>query len=799
MLHNDIPPEILLGIFQYALMWPPVKLPKCEHQLAPRRPLPRRYTIGDTYLRPISGRRVGSSSAGASSSSSAPEPEPEPELDPSENSEEARKFGINMLLRIAHTCKRFYDLLPKDSQWVDETFWFVVTHRCWNHLPAQLSDVQGSNTPPTSWRNVAAVFMSSENGQFGSKKGGKGGVDCFGGKKACRLASSWTTEKIRRSEVARGGLRSKSLLLACAQPGPNTFTVTPDEDTKGWTIALSLRGGEYLGYLDEFGRFGQAGKLIDNLKRSDNIGYFAPDIFQDKKDRFRLVKVQVRKELQAPRFPTRSQGKPMQEVVTWDLSSIPEYVADPKARVARCTSYGRVLLCSLFTHRNPTELEDFLEPPEDCRLFCVEAKKQTKNHLAGMDLGGMSSKKRGKLPENQTTILRWQREFEYRDPAVYTNTRSLHYVLCNLRINAKAAVALVRWNEATLTSTQQIFDREFHVLNPQNGERIRVLVFPNLCKPSAFPRCALSLANRIDWDFRHHDMHREYNLMRVSKLESLYNSPISQLMGSGNRTTRIHEDAFFLTDKHIISGSHDYCNWLWDLYGRHDCKEGVYTADHNDGGQINEPFDVLDDYYWNSAPEPGQTEWAPTNERAGWWVKTPNQVLCFWHGVALDHKQELFAVCRPGKMFVWDLNAKNEVNGYTNLSPGDEERRRWLGKLKSGDDVERGKMDGWYVCDDVMPEQGLWLLYEDTKAVFIDREQILEACGLAHEEWGLSRDNFGFDEDEDVLDVEMESRHEDEAVEVEIDMEKGKGMEKRRRIGYEPEVDGEVLWDQGIN
>ncbi|KAF8253714.1 hypothetical protein K440DRAFT_141386 [Wilcoxina mikolae CBS 423.85] len=792
LLHRDIPPEILLEVFQYALMWPPVKLPKCEHQL---RPPIRRATTGDAYRRPISHRRAGSSAGAASSSSFMPEPEPEPEQDLSEDSEEAGKFGINMLLKIAHTCKRFYDLLPKDDPWIDETFWSVVAHRRWGHLPDQLKNVQGRNTLQTSWRNVVSVFMRSENGQFSTKKGAKGGVDCFGGKKACHPASLWNMEKIRRSEIAMEGERQRSLLLACAQPGPNTFTVTPDEDTKSWTVALSLQGGEYLVYLDEYGRFGQAGKLADNLERSDNIGYFVPDIFQDKKDRFRLVKVQVRKELQAPRFPTRSQGVPIQEVVTWDLSSIPEYVADPKAHVARCTSYGGVLLCSLFTNRNPTELEEFIDPPEDCRLFCVEAKEQTKNHLVGIDLGGMSSKKRGKLPENQTngTVFRWQREFEYRDPAAYTNPdiRRLHYVLCNIRMNATVAVALVRWNESTETCLQQLFDREFHVLNPITGESIRVLVFPNLY-----------------WDFRHHDMDKEYNLLRVKKLKGLYNPPTSQSMGAGNRTTRIHEDAFFLTDKQIISGSHDYCNWVWDLHGRQDCKEGVYTEDHNDGGIIPEPFDVLDDYYWNSAPAPGQTEWEPRNERAGWWVKTPNQILCFWHGVAMDHRQERFAVCRPGKMFVWDLNAKNEVRGYTNLLPSGGERQRWLGKLKDGGDEESGTdddwehgeaMNGWYVCDNVMPEEGLWLLYDDTEAVFIDRKEILEACGLAHEQWGISEDKFSFWKDGDVLDVEMEDGGEDEAVEVETDMGKGKGKEKRRRISYELEGSGEALWDGDID
>lgn len=275
-------------------------------------------------------------------------------------------------------------------------------------------------------------------------------------------------------------------------------------------------------------------------------------------------------------------------------------------------------------------------------------------------------------------------------------------------------------------------------------------------------------------------MHREYNLMRVDKLKNLYNPRPSSAMGpSGNRATRVHQDAFFLTSENIISGSHDYCNWVWPLE-RPTPPWGSYTAEHNDGGRIPEPFDVLDDYYWNvpsstSNPGTSKTLWEPTNERAGWWVRTPNQVLCFWHGAALSHDQQSFAVCRPGKMFVWNLAAADsnrEVVGFTCLTPAANtttttdhcQRQRWLGRPKK--EVEKAVLESWNLCEDVVPEQGLWLLYEGegdgdgdgggrggNDAVFIGRDEILQACGLAADgvQWGFQQEDFGWDDEKMVL------------------------------------------------
>jgi hypothetical protein len=278
-------------------------------------------------------------------------------------------------------------------------------------------------------------------------------------------------------------------------------------------------------------------------------------------------------------------------------------------------------------------------------------------------------------------------------------------------------------------------------------------------------------------------MHKEYNLLRVNKLEALYNPRPNKCMGSGNRSTRIHGDAFFLTDAYVVSGSHDYCNWIWPL-ARTTPPKGEYNAEHNDGGIVDEPFDVLDDYYWNNNNNNATklpSQWNPLNERAGWWVKTPNQVLCFWHGVAMSHDQAAFAVCRPGKMFVWNLDAENQVDnirGYSCLSPtaAAGERERWLGKPKK--EIEKQALEGWYLDEDVMPEQGLWLLYDDGETVFIDRDEILDACGVGDTTWRFGREEFGWEEEE-AVDVPEEAVEECESEDEEDN------IGKRMRFSYD--------------
>jgi hypothetical protein len=474
---RQLPTEILVEIFQYALMWPPAKQILCEHQL--RRPIERRATTGTTYPRPRVTVREASSTV-----SSVLEPSESPDSAQNEKSEEARRFGINTLVRLAYTCKLFYGLIWSDDPVSDKMYWGVAARSCWPKLPEKLCDVQGKfKESQTSWKNLVAVFARSENSQFRTRGGGgKGGVDCFGGNKACKPASTWSNEKARRKQIERDGRIPRRLVLACAQPGPDGFTITLDEDSKTWTIALQLRVGmEYLVHLDEYGRFGEAGRLPEGLKRSKNPGYFSPNIYKDAKNRFRIVKVQVRKGLRAPsQFTGHARGNVVQEAVTWDLASIPEYVVDGKARVARCTSHGALLLCSLFTHRNPSPLDAFLHPPEDARLFCIEATAQDPGTDHEDDeMGGMSARRRGKLPQKDVTHLRWRREFEYWDQTV--SVRDLHPVICNIQMNSKNVVALIRWNATTTSSMQQLYDREFHVLDPLSGNTTKRLEFPNLC------------------------------------------------------------------------------------------------------------------------------------------------------------------------------------------------------------------------------------------------------------------------------------------------------------------------------
>lgn len=213
-------------------------------------------------------------------------------------------------------------------------------------------------------------------------------------------------------------------------------------------------------------------------------------------------------------------------------------------------------------------------------------------------------------------------------------------------------------------------------------------------------------------------------------------------MGAGNRSTRIHNDTFVLTDDNkLISGSHDYCNYIWPLDQDPPKEKGVFTATRNDAKK-HDPFEVLDDYYWSTPPvAPSEAEeppngrpslqntssWTSNNERAGWWVRTPNQVLCFWHAIALSLDHSLFAAARPGKLFVWDLTRCNDgVCGYQ-FSPGP---KTWLGRLAQKAESLRHRLSRWFLWDSVVPKQAVWMVLEDGEAVYISREELLKAAGV---------------------------------------------------------------------
>lgn len=641
------------------------------------------------------------------------------------------------------------------------------------------------------------VFMRSENGLFKQNGGGKGGVESFGGDRECTSARLWkdgqTGHLLGSQQVIENKNKSK-LLMVCVQPGPDLFHVVRDDEKGKYTLSLSLRGrADYFITIDEYGRFEKKpARLLGGLKRSER-GCFQPDIFEVEGERFQLVKIWKGRDQSAPASPSRNSyprtrypERAVKEVVTWDLHCVEEFESDPKASVARCSSKDEWLVFNLFTHRDHdgSNIELLFDPPEDSRLFCVQAlgypgcqPSSTNNnprHNGKMKATVFTEDYDVTKP---TTIFRWRREFEYEKAADFQLSLHLHYVICNFKLNSTKAVVLIRWNVRTAESNEELVDRQFHILDLKTGDTIRILQFPNLY-----------------WDHRHHDMSVEYNEMRHKKMSQLYNCMIpDETMGAGNRCTRIHEDNFVLTEDKIISGSHDYCNWLWDLNTNtvQDYSKGVFNAEQNDAG-IADPFEVLDDFYWDEEHDKEATtgcsnkgDWNTSNERAGWWVRTPNQVMCFWHGIAESADGRYFAACRPGKMFVWDLKAGlNKVMGYQNCESkgGNNHNKRWLGKLAAHAENLKHRLRNWFVWEEVLPEQGLWLLFDDLEAVYLDRDDILHACGFSNGKhtWLFQRDDFtlGGGGGKDT----KETRHEDITSDEEED-ESNESNEEDRPFG----------------
>lgn len=757
---RDLPTELLLLIFEFAYL-SPIKFPKCEHRrkYAPlvgplhitRRATANSYFADNNYLASFPPLTPQTVESGTSSTSHDEPPEP---------SDSLRIYRAKTLLYIALTCRGFNNMLL--DHYVDETFWRSAARWCWGWLPEKLADVQGREiTHQTSWRNLVGVFMRSENGLFKQSGGGKGGVESFGGNRECMPARLWKDEQARYL-LGNQDIDSKKskLLMVCVQPGPDLFHVLHDSEKGNYTISLNLRGqADYFITLDEYGRFGKKpARLPGGLKRSERgAGYFQPDIFEVEGDRFQLVKLWKGPYQSAP-APSSDSPNPrtqhpkqaVKEAVTWDLHCVDEFQSDPKASVARCSSKDGWLVFNLFTHRDRdgSDIELLLDPPEDSRLFCVQAfghpglqPSQATNNPQ------YNERKSGKMKATDfisdhgpTTIFRWRREFQYHKAADFELPLHLHYVICNFKLNSVKAVVLIRWNVRTAASNEELVDRQFHILDLKTGETIRVLQFPNLY-----------------WDHRHHDMSIEYNEMRHKKMSQLYNHMVpDETMGTGNRCTRIHEDDFILTEDKIISGSHDYCNWVWDLNANtvQDYSGGVFNAGRNDAG-LADPFEVLDDFYWDEDPTAAgcrkKGDWNTNNERAGWWVRTPNQVMCFWHGIVGSADSRYFAACRPGKMFVWDLEAgRNKVMGYKNCesSGNDNHNNRWLGRLAAHAENLKHRLRNWFVWEEVLPEQGLWLLFDDLKAVYLDRDDILQAAGFGNGKrtWLFQRDDFTFDE-----------------------------------------------------
>ena len=746
---------------------------------------------------------------------------------------------------------------------VDDSLWRAATIGCWGHLPKTLVEVQGwSKTSQTCWRNVFGVFMRSDNGMFNRRSaGGVGGVESFGGKNGFKGAILWDEEKKSRErqmqekeEEEKGRLErymileskgkrrqtdeegmdvedpakrdKRKLRLACTQPGPDVFTVTPSErgEEAGYEIGLVLQHGENVFvHLDQYGNFSPAKWMLPHELRRSKKGRFQPDCFEVIGDRFGIVKVQRPGETPSPNHfhGNTNQGSQrlfeiMKPIVTWDLQCLPEYFNDKRASVARCVSKNGYLVFNIFASR-----EGFIEgldrPEEDHRVFCVlavgqegcnpidEAGVSPDEYRAGtwrrpmtkhpVETAGSATKGKGKMSPSEwnisgpsyswsshppKTIFRWQRTFVHPNANNYPIEQRLHYNICNLKVNSTYAVILIRWNVHSRVSYHEFVDRSFQVLDLATGTTIRTLQFPN-----------------FHWDFRHHDMTAEYNVMRYYKMRRIYNAKNAE-----NRATRIHEDEFTLDEKgRLVCGSHDYCNWVWDLNKEYDEEaqsRRVFNPLRNDAGK-NDPFLVLDDFYWDREKQCSDTEeregeaWDTNNERAGWWVRTPNQVLCFWHNITTSQDGRWFAAVRAGRMFVWDLENITNVQGFScalgtytgnNLRASGKDTEaeayparpqptvddRYLGKVLNPR-LEK-ELKSWHVWNGIIPAQGLWLMYDDGKVVYLDRDDVLDACGLAQlgKDWGCSLADFG------TVDTESEGSSDDDDREGEEEDEEDGGV-----------------------
>jgi len=648
-------------------------------------------------------------------------------------------------------------------------------------------------------------------------KGGVGGVESFGGRSGFKGAVLWPEEKKLRAEdkrlqeqeterasMAQGkgkqrqaneaasaadssAINRRKLLIVCPQPGPDVFTVKalPGEGS-GYEIGLSLQHREmvFVG-LDEYGNFSNSRRTLPHDLRQRKKGRFPPDCFEVIGHRMKVVKIEKVETLNhntpdiyAPHnYGTQRMGR----VMTWDLGCVAEYANDKRASVARCEHQDGYLVFNMFASR-----EGFIEgidrPSEDSRVFCIMAEGNSAEMPHAEEIskpgiwcppwkGKMRMSSHDEDPNNSScgprTVFKWQRSFVHPRAQDYPVSQGLHYMICNLKLNSTLAVLLVRWNIHSKVSYHEFVDRSFQVLDLATGATVKVLQFPN-----------------FHWDFRHHDMTVEYNVMRYYKMRRMFNAPHAE-----NQATRVHRDQFTLDDKgRLVCGSHDYCNWMWDLNADLDVRkqgERVFTPLHNDAGK-DDPFVVLDDFYWegeSQGTEEHSGGWNTHNERAGWWVKTPNQVLCFWHNVTTSKDGKWFAAVRAGRMFVWNLEDTTKVQGFScalgtytgqatecsvdagkGITPTATQptvEARYLGKLLN-QRLEK-KLKSWHVWNGIIPEQGLWLMYDDGKVVYLDREDILDACGLRQEgkQWAFSRSDFG-DLDTEIEETGDSINHEDD-------------------------------------
>ncbi|EPS45591.1 hypothetical protein H072_410 [Dactylellina haptotyla CBS 200.50] len=625
-------------------------------------------------------------------------------------------YPSRMLNSIASTCHKMRKLV-RLKEW-DVQFWRPAA-RLYYHLtyypkvlPDSLDLIQGFlPTNQTSWRNFLTCTV-----QYIDTR--KRGVESFGTKAGCKLAIPWKEYQVTLRQDRRHPPHPHNLMMLCRQPGPDLFDISWNAATESYTIAMGLNGGKSYASVDKKGNFTRGEELARNLMRSVR-GLFPADILEVKNDRFSVIKIGARS------FDTTSNDRlhpisTFQPVLQWNLSCVPEVRQDEKARIARCASWDKYLCFTLFKQNFADPTAPFLDPQEDSMVYCIKTTEtestanSSSNHL-----------------QTFKTELGWSHNFSLEEEAGQEG-KKIEPAVCQIALSPSYAAILLRWNSTSVVKHIVDAKRQLYIFDLQTGRIVRRFNLP-----------------AFEWDFRHNDMGDEYNQIRLNKLRALYDD--TQAV---HRATRVHDDKLVLLESDsdgsgrphsakIITGSHDYCNWVWDLNQESD----------------EEPLIVLDDFYWNTdtneqqqqTPKKSKNKWNKFKERAGWWCSTPNQVLDFWHDFSITPDGRFFAAIRAGRTFLWDLSEERPtIKGYTSEfddddtissssqsnSRGDQSLERYLGRPTTACGHRHGhSFLRWFEYKDRIPEQGLWMVFDDWSVVYLDRNDILGACGLSHREW----------------------------------------------------------------
>ena len=65
---------------------------------------------------------------------------------------------------------------------------------------------------------------------------------------------------------------------------------------------------------------------------------------------------------------------------------------------------------------------------------------------------------------------------------------------------------------------------------------------------------------------------------------------------------------------------------------------------------------------------------------------------------------------------------------------------RYLGRLSSDRLIHQFR--NWHEWKNRIPEQGPWIGFKDGTVAYLDRDNILEACGIEGREWRFQKDDF---------------------------------------------------------